>query len=109
MKEEKLLTIEEIINLELLKIGHRLLLGTLPTNLDRVLKKDHLSNSLTKEHNYDTRHKRDLYLPKAKGKTYRDSFLYKCISGYNNLPRSLKSVKNLSVFVRLCKKELFGK
>ena len=109
MKEEKLLTIEEIINLELLKIGHRLLLGTLPTNLDRILKKDHLSNSLTKEHNYDTRHKRDLYLPKAKGKTYRDSFLYKCISEYNNLPRSLKSIKNLSVFVRLCKKELFGK
>ena len=109
MKEEKLLTIEEIINLELLKIGHRLSLGTLPINLDRDLKKDHLSTSLTKEHNYDTRHKRDLYLPRAKGRTYRDSFLYKCILEYNNLPRSLKSVKNLPVFVRWCKKELFGK
>ena len=109
MKEEKLLTIEEIIKLELLKIGHQLSIGTLPINLDRDLKKDHLSNSLIKEHNYDTRHKRDLYLPKAKGKTYRDSFLYKCILEYNNLPRSLKSVKNLSVFVWLCKKELFGK
>ena len=102
MNEEILLTIEEIIRLELLKIGHRLAIGTLPINLARDLKKDHLSNSLIKEHNYDTCHKRDLYLPKAKGKSYRDSFLYKCILEYNNLPRSLKSVKNLSVFVRLC-------
>ena len=109
MNEEKLLSIEEIIKLELLKIGHRLSIGTLPINLARDLKKDHLSNSLIKEHNYDTRHKCDLYLTKAKGKTYRDSFLYKCILEYNNLPRSLKSVKNLPVFVRLCKKELFGK
>ena len=46
MNEEKLLTIEEIIKLELLKIGHQLSLGTLPINLARDLKKDHLSNSL---------------------------------------------------------------
>ena len=106
---KKILSIEEIIKLELLKIGHQLSIGTLPINLSRDLKKDHLSNSLIKEHNYDTRHKHDLYLPKAKGKTYQDSFLYKCILEYNNLPKSLKSVKNLSMFVKLCKKELFGK
>ena len=109
MSEEKILSIEEIIKLELLKIGHRLSIGTLPINLSRDLKKDHLSNSLIKEHNYDTRHKRDLYLPKAKGKTYRDSFLYKCILEYNNLSKSLKSVKKLSTFVKLCKKDLFDK
>ena len=56
------------------KIGHQLSIGTLPINLARDLKKDHLSNSLIKEHNYDTCHKHDLYLPKAKGKTYRDVF-----------------------------------
>ena len=109
MNEEKLLSIEEIIKLELLKIGHRLAIGTLPINLSRDLNKNHLSNSLIKEHNYDTRHKRDLYLPKAKGKTYWDSFLYKCILEYNNLCESLKSVKNISLFVRLCRKELIGK
>ena len=104
MSEENILSIDEIIKLELLKIGHQLSIGTLPINLSRDLKKDHLSNSLTKKHNYDTRHKQDLYLPKAKGKTYRDSFLYKCILEYNNLPKSLKSVKKMSTFVRLCKK-----
>ena len=101
MSEEKILTIDEI--------GHRLLAGTLPINLSRDLKKDHLSNSLIKEHNYDTCHKRDLYLPKARGKTYRDSFLYKCILEYNNLPKSLKSISKMSTFIRLCKKELFDK
>ena len=90
MSEEKILSIEEIIKLELLKIGYLLSIGTLPINLSRDLKKDHLLNSLIKEHNYDTRHKQDLYLPKAKGKTYRDSFLYKCILEYNNLSKSLK-------------------
>ena len=101
--DEKILSIE----VELLKIRHRLSMGTLPLNLSRELKEDHLSNSLIKEHNYDTRHKRDLYLPKAKGKTYRDSFLYKCILEYNNLPNNLKSAQKMSIFVRLCKKELF--
>ena len=109
MSEEKILSIDEIIKLELLKIGHQLSVGTLPINLSRDLKKDHLSNSLIKEHNYDTHYKRDLYLPKARGKTYRDSFLYKCILEYNNLSKSLKSVNKMSTFVRLCKKELFDK
>ena len=40
------LYIEEIIKLELLKIGYQLSLGTLPINLSRDLKRDHLSNSL---------------------------------------------------------------
>ena len=57
MSEERILSIEEIIKLELLKIGHQLSIGTLPINLSRDLKKDHLWNSLIKEHNYDTHHK----------------------------------------------------
>ena len=109
MKEEKILSIAEIIKLELIKIGHCLTLGTLPVNLSKNLKKDHLSNSLIKEHNYDTRHKRDLYLPKAKVKSYRDSFLYKSILEYNSLSKSLKSVQKMPAFVKLCKKELFNK
>ena len=51
MSDEKILSIEEIIKLELLKIGHWLSMGTLPINLSRDLKEDHLSNSLIKEHN----------------------------------------------------------
>ena len=39
MSEEKILSIEEIIKLELLKIGHRLSIGTLPINLSSDLKK----------------------------------------------------------------------
>ena len=39
MKEEKILSISEIIKLELIKIGQRLTLGTLPVNLSKTLKK----------------------------------------------------------------------
>ena len=109
MKEEKILSIAEIIKLELIKIGHHLTLGTLPVNLSETLKKDHLSDSLMKKHNYDTRHKRDLYLPKAKVKSYRDSFLYKSILEYNSLPKNLKSIQKMPAFAKLCKKELFNK
>ena len=109
MKEEKILSIAEIIKLELIKIGHRLSTGTLPVNLTKNLKKDHLSNSLIRGHNYDTRNKRDLYLPKAKVKSYRNSFLYKSILEYNSLSKSLKSVQKMPAFIRLCKKELFNK
>ena len=41
MTDEKILSLDEIIKLELLKIGHRLSAGTLPVNLSRELKKDH--------------------------------------------------------------------
>ena len=57
MTEEKILSLDEIIKLELLKIGHRLSAGTLPINLSRELIKDHLSNSLIKVHSYNTCHK----------------------------------------------------
>ena len=53
MNKEKILSIAEIIKLELIKIGQRLTLGTLPVNLSKTLKKDHLSDSLMKKHNYD--------------------------------------------------------
>ena len=55
------------------------------------------------------RNKRDLYLPKAKVKSYRNSFLYKSIFEYNSLSKSLKSVQKMPAFIRLCKKELFNK
>ena len=90
MKDEKLMTVEEMIKLELLKIGYCISTDTLPTNLSTNLKNDHLSQSLTKAHNYNTRNKQDLNLPKAKVKTYRDSSLFKSISEYNNLPQKLK-------------------
>ena len=109
MKEEKILSIAEIIKLELIKIGQSLTLGTLPVNLSKTLKKDHLSDSLMKKHNYDTCHKQDLYLPKAKVKSYRDSFLYKSILEYNSLPKNLKSIQKMPAFAKLCKKELFNK
>ena len=63
MTEEKLLNLEEIIKVELLKIGHRLSAGTLPVNLSKNLKQDHLLNSLKKTHSYNTRHKHDLNWP----------------------------------------------
>ena len=109
MTEEKILSLDEITKLELLKIRHRLSAGTLLVNLSKDLKQDHLSNSLIKVHNYDTHHKHDLYLPKARVKTYRESFLYKSIVEFNSLSQNLKEGSNLKTFVKRCKSELFNK
>ena len=103
MKEEKLLSIEEMIKLELQKIVHCLSASSLPANLAANLKQDHLSKSLKKTHKYNTRNKHDLYLPKAKAKTYRESFLYKSIAEFNSLPQKVKNITNHKTFIRTCK------
>ena len=109
MREEKILSLEEVINIKLIKIGHHLSTGTLPVNLVKNLKLDHLLNSLQRSHSYNTCYKNDLKLPNAKVKTYRNSFLYKSILQFNKLPQQLKNITNLQTITKNCKAELFGK
>ena len=53
----KLLTIREIINLELSKIGYKLLKDELPTQIVESLSTDAKANDLRKTHKYSTRQK----------------------------------------------------
>ena len=46
MDEEKILSLDQIIQIELLKVRHRLSTNTLPVNLAKNLKYDHLLKSL---------------------------------------------------------------
>ena len=66
MQNEKLLTFDKIVTIEMLKIGYRLSQGTLPKNLASNLNNDHKNQSLHRTHNYNTCNKNTLRLPNAR-------------------------------------------
>ena len=68
MDEEKILSLDQIIQIELLKIRHHLSTNTLSVNLAKNQMYDHLLKHLQQSHNYNTRNKNDLKLPKCQSK-----------------------------------------
>ena len=72
----KLLSIAQLVKLEHAKLGYRLQNGLLPNKIEQLISTDSQDKSLVKRHNYNTRNKNKLNLPKINNKMYRDSFLY---------------------------------
>ena len=56
-KINKILQIKEILLLENCKLGYKLINKLLPMNIDKTLQTDHMTNTLTQKHRYNTRHK----------------------------------------------------
>ena len=83
-KTLKILPIESLIELELLKIGYKL-----HSNC----------HSLTRKHRYPTRTKNDLYVPVYQKASHSSSFLVRSISLYSRLNHDLKSSISLSSFI----------
>ena len=75
--ETQLLTVEQLINLELCKIWHKKTLGLLPSNLDQTMSTDQHNRNLNKSHNYQTRHKRLQNRLNSTQRQYHESFLVK--------------------------------
>ena len=100
------LTVNQIIELELCKIGYKIKTGELPVNLLTAFKGDASGKSLAKSHNYNTRHKRELNLPKVSTKTYYKSFLFQGIKRHMNLTKELKSCGSCPIFVSNLKRSL---
>ena len=105
-KNLNILPLENLIELELLKIGYKLHKGQLPTNVNKCLREDSKQNSLIRKHRYPTRSKTDLYLPIYHNAKHSSSFLVRSISLYSKLNHELKSSSTLSSFVVKCKKDL---
>jgi hypothetical protein len=55
------------------------------------------------KHNYNTRNKEDLLLPKPRTNQLKRSFEYSAISTWNSLPPNIKSPHNLITFKKLLK------
>ena len=62
-KDLRLLPIQRMIDLEVCKLWHKKLLGILPIKLSEAMTKDHLNNSLIKQHRYETRQKKLINRP----------------------------------------------
>ena len=72
----KIYKIKELIKLQEIKIGYRLINKLLPNKISQQLQSDPNKKSLTKTHSYNTRGKKIPNLPKVTRTSYIDSYLY---------------------------------
>ena len=104
----KILSISEVINLELCKIGYKVVNKILPKQILKLLETDANLKNLEKKHRYNTRNKSIQNLPKVKGKKYSWSYLCLSIKNIQPLLFITRKSRNLPHFVKLFKECLFA-
>ena len=102
----KILTVNQMIELEMCKLGFCLVKNLLPKPLTKVLQTDHCNQSTSKTHRYETRHRAVPNFPKATHSRYRNSYLFQALSVYSKLPAIITNQTNLKVFACKCKAHL---
>ena len=85
-KKENMLTLNQLIELENMKLGYKLHHEILSSKLKEQVKTDSMNTALVKKHHYNTRQKSLLNLPMATNKLYHNSYLCKAIKCFNALP-----------------------
>lgn len=105
-KNETFLSVANLIRLEHLKLGYRMVKGTLPPKILSLLTTDQNNKSLKKIHCYSTRNKSKLNLPNTKNNNYRKSFLYQTNKEIMLLPQKIIALPTLPAFVSSVKKLL---
>ena len=103
----RILRINEIIDLELIKIGYRLLNKNLPKVLLETIETDHNNKSLQKNHCYAMRHRTAQNLPRVACSKYLNSFLCKSVKLIQPLLFITQQSTNLKDFIRCYKNHLF--
>ena len=106
-KELKILLLNKLLELEILKLGFKLNKKCLPSKVNKLLRKDSLSQDLNKKHRYPTRNKDNLNAPIYSKSVHARSFLVKGITLYNNAPSNLKAQKTISSFISCYKRNYF--
>ena len=107
-KTHKILSVDQLIELELCKLEFCLVNNLLPSLLARALQSDQHDRSTAKTHHYHTRRRTVPNLPKATHSRYRSSFLFQAISMYDKLPISITTKTNLKAFIGRCKNYLLN-
>ena len=97
------LNLDQLIKLENFKLGFKLTHNELPNRLIKILSHDKNKKSLTKQHQYNTRNKDQLNIPKHSSLSYHKSFLTSCIRDFATLPSSVLSSQEYHSFVHKCK------
>ena len=107
-RDLRILWVHEILDLELCKIGYRLLNNDLPKKLLTCISTNETSKSLKKTHDYHTWQKDLVNLPKVQNNKYSKSFLCATIRHIQPLLFITKDSYNLRHFVFKYKKRLFA-
>ena len=103
-----ILSIEDMIKLENMKFGYKLVHWMLPQKIVEICYKDSNQEPLTKTHPYSTRNKSVPNLPRNMKKTYRESFLCKGPQSWLTLSVETKNKYNLKTFTNKCKEILLS-
>ena len=96
--------VDEVIDLELKKIGYKVLNNLLLIKLTQNIKTDYNGLPLDKMHKYHTRQKDVPNLPKTSTKNYHNRFLMQSIKRFASLTTDLKESCTLNTFVNKLKK-----
>ena len=107
-KSLDILSIEEMIKLENMKFGYKLVHHMLPTRIVEICYEDSNNQSLIKAHKYSTRNKNVPNLPAKMNKQYRESFLCKGPQSWLTLSVETREKHNLKAFIKKCKNNLLS-
>ena len=107
-KSLRILRVKEIIDLEQKKFGYKFINDLLPIRVKTVVSDDQNKNTLVKKHNYNTRHKKIPNKPKARTKSYQNSFLCTWSNPYMSLSVETKQSTNIKLFTKRCKTDIFA-
>ena len=98
-KSQKILNIKELIKMQEIKVGYRLINKMLPNKISQQMQSDSKRKSLIKTHTYNTRRKKIPNLPKVTKMNYINSYLYQSIKQFMLLPLTLQNMPTLSIFI----------
>ena len=101
-----ILSIEDMIALENMKFGYKLVHQMLPQKIVEICCEDNRRQSLVKTHQYGTRNKIVPNLPKNMNKLYRESFLCKGPQSWLTLSVETREKPTLKTFIKKCKETL---
>ena len=95
-----IMKLHEAIKMKNCKMMHKLEHNSLPGKLPLLFMTDNKGKSLQKTHKYDTRTKTIPKPPKTHTKLYRNSFLTKCITDYQTIPKAVREITNRKLFTK---------
>ena len=105
-QKHHILSINKLTTLENYKIWHKEQRNSLPQNLLKLMREDHLRQPIKKKHKYATRNKQQMNLPTARSRSYQNSFLFKGLREFQLLPNYFKTENDEQSFIKKCKEEL---
>ena len=107
-KKEKMLRLQDLIQLENRKLGYQLDKNLLPLNLHKLLWTDSRNKTLQKTHQYNTRDKHLPNLPKVHTVNYQRGFQFQSTKDYEATPVEIRKLSTLSSFIRKLKAYLLS-